>query len=323
MWVWGGTSLANGGNVTLNTGGRYNPDCDTWTSLTLENAPPGRSLAAAVWTGNAALIFGGDTPGGVDHNSNFAWATGLVPGAPSIGTQPQDVSVKVGSNAVFSVVVTNGLPVTYQWKHDGNNIQGATSATLVLPNVQVADEGLYTVLVTNPGGHVLSDPARLTVLLPPMITIQPKSDTGYWGKSIVFSVTAKGSAPLNYLWYKDGFPIARGTNSTLELNPIELTDGGSYYVIVSNSVGSAKSDSALLVVNPAGVSLGLYAGLTIEGVVGKSYGIQMTTSVSPSTSWASVTNLTLTQPVQLWIDTSVDVHAPGLLKRYYRVIPIP
>ena len=69
--------------------------------------------------------------------------------------------------------------------------------------------------------------------------------------------------------------------------------------------------------------MGLYPGITIEGVVGRSYGIQFTAGVSLTNSWASVTNLTLTQPVQLWLDTSVDVHSGTAPRRFYRVVPIP
>ena len=36
-------------------------------------------------------------------------------------------------------------------------------------------------------------------------------------------------------------------------------------------------------------------------------------------SWVTATNLTLSQPVELWVDQSVDVHSATNAKRYYRV----
>jgi len=81
------------------------------------------------------------------------------------------------------------------------------------------------------------------------------------------------------------------------------------------------SDSANLLVNPAGVTLGLYAGVTINGAVGKTFGIQYSANLKGATNWTSITNITLTQPVQLWIDTSINVVTNG--KRFYRVVAVP
>ena len=56
MIVWGGESDAG----YLNTGGRYNPAANTWTSLPTEGAPTGRLGHTAVWSGLAMLVWGGD-----------------------------------------------------------------------------------------------------------------------------------------------------------------------------------------------------------------------------------------------------------------------
>jgi hypothetical protein len=62
-------------------------------------------------------------------------------------------------------------------------------------------------------------------------------------------------------------------------------------------------------VNPAAVSPGLYFGLTISGAVGKTFGIQYVANVTMTNSWTSITNITLTQPLQLWADTNVSVNS--------------
>jgi hypothetical protein len=157
----------------------------------------------------------------------------------------------------------------------------------------------------------------------PTITLQPSGQVGYWGRSVTFVVGANGAPPLSYLWYKDDFAISWATNSSLVLTNLGLNDGGSYSVVVSNAFGTAVSSNAFLTVNPAGVSLGLYAGLTIEGAVGNNYGIQFTTNVSQSGSWTTLGQITLTQPVQLWMDTNVSVTAVGSQRRFYRVVALP
>ena len=70
------------------------------------------------------------------------------------------------------------------------------------------------------------------------------------------------------------------------------------------------------------LSFGLYPGITVDGVVGKTYGLQSSTNVNEVSSWTTVTSLTLTQAVQLWIDTNENTSAPGHPRRFYRVIPI-
>jgi hypothetical protein len=158
---------------------------------------------------------------------------------------------------------------------------------------------------------------------PPTIISQPQGQVGYWGRSVTFSVTASGSAPLGYLWYKDGFAIAWATNSSLVLTNLALDAGGNYSVVVSNALGSVISSNAFLTINPAGVSLGLYAGLTVEGTVGNMYGIQYATNITPTTTWTTLTQITLAQPVQLWVDTNVNVAAGDNPRRFYRVVAIP
>jgi N-acetylneuraminic acid mutarotase len=57
MLVWGG-ALSNPAGPTA-TGSRYNPSTDSWSAITLFNAPSARSGHAAVWTGSLMLIWGG------------------------------------------------------------------------------------------------------------------------------------------------------------------------------------------------------------------------------------------------------------------------
>src|SRR5262249_29886056 len=63
-------------------------------------------------------------------------------------TQPSNKTVSVGSSATFTVGVS-GEPTSYQWRKDGVNITGATSASYTKTNVSLADSGSkYSVVVT-------------------------------------------------------------------------------------------------------------------------------------------------------------------------------
>ena len=67
---------------------------------------------------------------------------------------------------------------------------------------------------------------------------------------------------------KNGSAIANATNSTLSLTSIQFADGGLYSVVVSSPLGSVTNTPEQVVVNPAGVSLGMFPGVYVSGVVG-------------------------------------------------------
>ena len=87
----------------------------------------------------------------------------------------------------------------------------------------------------------------------PSITAHPQSRTVNAGASVTFSVTATGTAPLRYQWKKAGTPIAGATNDAWTIASVQATDAGSYTVTVSNSIGFATSDPAVLTVSVAPV----------------------------------------------------------------------
>jgi plastocyanin len=90
-------------------------------------------------------------------------ATLTVNVAPAFTTQPASQTVTVGANVTFTAAASGSPTPTYQWQKGGANISSATSATLSLTNVQLADAGTYTVVATNSAGSVTSNAAVLTV----------------------------------------------------------------------------------------------------------------------------------------------------------------
>ncbi len=83
----------------------------------------------------------------------------------------------------------------------------------------------------------------------PQITSQPADQTASLGQSATFSVTAVGTAPLQYQWQKNGSAIAGATDAQYTTPAAVMGDNGSgFTVIVTNSVGSATSNTATLTV---------------------------------------------------------------------------
>jgi hypothetical protein len=151
------------------------------------------------------------------------------------------------------------------------------------------------------------------------VTQVPVAQTAVWGKSATLRVTALSQRPLAYQWVKDGVAVPGATAETLTLDDVKLTDGGAYSVIISHDLGSLASGPALLRVIPAETSIALYPGVTISGVVGRTYAVQQTTDINDPASWQTVATLTLTKPVEVWHDPN-PADQP---RRFYQVIAVP
>ncbi|HET9863612.1 MAG TPA: immunoglobulin domain-containing protein [Steroidobacteraceae bacterium] len=172
--------------------------------------------------------------------------------APSIVTQPSDVSVNVGQTATFAVGVAGTGPFTFQWLRDGAPVSGATSAVLTFNSAALPNAGTYSVRVTNSAGQVVSASATLDVIaagtpIAPTITSQPASLVLPFGGSGILAVGATGTGPLSYQWLVDDYPIPGATDAVLHFDNVDSTAFGTYTVTVSNSVGSVTSEVAELI----------------------------------------------------------------------------
>lgn len=171
-----------------------------------------------------------------------------TPAAPLITTQPLPRSVADGAAASFGVVAS-GSGLAYQWQRDGSAVAGATTATLNLPAVALADDGArFRVVVSNAGGSVSSSEVRLTVTpVAPAITSAPAAASVMAGQTASFAAVASGSAPLSYQWLRDGTEIPGATGASFTTAALALADDGTRYAVrVSNAAGSVTSAEALL-----------------------------------------------------------------------------
>ena len=92
-----------------------------------------------------------------------AAATLAVNTAPAITTQPASVTTAVGQNVSFTVAATGSPTPIYQWSRNGVALSGATSPTLTINNVAIANTGVYTVSLINDVGAVTSAAAVLAI----------------------------------------------------------------------------------------------------------------------------------------------------------------
>ncbi|GEM_PF-209394 len=87
----------------------------------------------------------------------------IAPMAPVIIIQPRSRTVLPGASPAFRVLVAGDPPLSYRWQFNGMPIEGATTSSLLISNVQPAQAGTYAVVVTNMAGTIASRPALLRV----------------------------------------------------------------------------------------------------------------------------------------------------------------
>ena len=171
----------------------------------------------------------------------------LSDGRPVITHQPVGGTSFIGRDFTFRPTVTGLAPLSYQWQMNGADIADATNATLVLPNLGLANAGNYQLVVSNALAVATSVAVPLTVLDSPNLTLlsqPPASQTNYLGSKVILSVSIAGNGPLQYQWRLNGQGIAGATNQDLLFDPILLTNAGNYSVQISNQLHVVIEDGS-------------------------------------------------------------------------------
>jgi hypothetical protein len=205
---------------------------------------------------------------------------------PAVLTQPNSVTTNYGATATFTASAQTAnahAPITYAWYHgstmlvngaqsdgsvavnaQGTNAGATLTATLTLSNVSFLDDGSYSLIVTNGvNGTASSTPATLTVI-DPYIGVQPPA-TVEMPLGGTNSITVGGAGVgLTYQWYSaaagqlsNGGDLSGVNTSNLVISGAQLSDAGTYYVILSGANGSIQSSNVTVIVDTAvtGVTL--------------------------------------------------------------------
>ncbi len=163
---------------------------------------------------------------------------------PTIATQPRGQTVLPGSTVAFTVVASAAVPLSYQWRCNGENLAGATAATLTLANAQPSQSGEYQVVVSTASRAVDSAVAVLRVGMPPTLLQPPVAEEVWVGETAAFSVIAWSGTPLHYQWRRDGVPVPGAVRPSLELPDVDASVEGAYDVVVWAEAGFTSSSSA-------------------------------------------------------------------------------
>jgi alpha-tubulin suppressor-like RCC1 family protein len=218
-------------------------------------------------------------------------------------TQPSNQAVSSGSMAIFSVNATGSASLSYQWRHNGENIPGAGAmrADLTIPFVTTSSLGNYDVIVTSAGFSYTSSPATLSFGVISKIIASPASLTLTAGPNATatFSVVVAGTPTPAIQWQTSPNSGASWTNAinrnfsgvTTANLTVSTTDGSlsgtQFRAVATNLIGNIPSTAiskiATLTVNLPAAFIGLSAGdgnHTSNSLAGSNFTVSAGTSVT-------------------------------------------
>lgn len=159
-------------------------------------------------------------------------------------SQPVNTTLYEGKGTTFTMSVTSSRPVTYTWLKNGSVIGSGSS--LSISNATLSSAGTYSCRATDTIATINCSSFTLSINQIVRITQQPTSQMLNEGGSASLSVSATGTAPISYQWYRNGSAISGATSNTLSFASTIMDNAGAYYCRVSNPGSTVNSASATL-----------------------------------------------------------------------------
>jgi hypothetical protein len=222
----------------------------TNATYTVTAATPASNLVYSVLVSNLA---------GTITSSNAT--INIVKRQSITGPAPASTNVAQYTDCTFTASVADSTLLSYQWYKgpgtSGTAIAGATNASLSIYSSGLSDSTNYFLITSSSVaavGSVTSSVSTLVVETAPRFISQPLSTNVGIGTNIsTLNVSDAAGSALSYKWYKIGLDgttnvVAGATSFSYDVASPVTNDSGSYYVVITNDVGSATSAIATVYV---------------------------------------------------------------------------
>ncbi len=244
-WNWNDYPIGTKFNIFL-----YNAIDDSWTELARDlTASPFR------WTVPNDLPEGKHYKIAASHNNGqYVVTDGFfsLKAAPVIISSiadKDDLSLCLGESVIFTINA-EGEDLQYQWRRNGQNLQGKTTNVLTIEDIKSGDAGTYDCIVRNGcAPDKTSSPFVVSLKLPPAITKQIEDKEANQYSNVVFEIAATGTN-IRYEWYKDNIRLLGETNNKLTLSNVQKANEGLYKSRIIGDCGTIESQEARLTVIP-------------------------------------------------------------------------
>jgi hypothetical protein len=151
---------------------------------------PGLVIVRATQKGN--LTFAPAAP------AERVFSVRAKPFPPSIEIQPSPLTAGIGEEVVLSAAAKGEPLPSYQWRHDGMAVSGATGPRLVIPSLSMQDAGSYDVVVTNDAGTATSYSVKVSVGKRRQSILFPSQPALAAGQSVPLTASATSGLPVIY-----------------------------------------------------------------------------------------------------------------------------
>jgi hypothetical protein len=260
LFAMGGHFIA--GETTVSVDALYAINTQTWTAdfigdfqtnVTGQKTPIGMAFSPS----GVLYASSGGNLYTVDRNTARASTVGAFPSGIAIGgiAFAPDGTLYGGESNLYTINPSNAF-VTKVGALNG------VSASILADMKYGADGFLYfcdgdsggNLYRLNPASAQVSVAANYRsalaglafVPIPTVIVAEPTNQIAITGTAPNFSVTATGTAPLDYQWFFDNAAIPGGTNAALTITKAAARNNGTYYVVVSDSLGPVTSSIVTL-----------------------------------------------------------------------------
>lgn len=212
-----------------------NPSTPPTAILSLDGAAGYNSIGRSVTMQIGVIRNDGDATSGALRLELWAapqrLVTTLPPGSHNLATATLSSTVAAGA-------ALNGVSVTTTYTEAPNG-----SYYLYLVLTEATATGTFAIR------DFLEFSSFLNIGPPtaPVVTGQPASVATTPGAAATFTVTATGTLPLTYQWKKDGTDVPGATRPALTISNAQAGNAGAYTVVVTNTLGTATSSPATLV----------------------------------------------------------------------------
>jgi hypothetical protein len=217
-------------------------------------------------------------------------------------------TAETGTEVRFWVGAAGFTPgLAYQWFFGGTNaLVGATNAFLELTNVQPAQAGAYTVVVSSVGLAVTSPPAVLSVI--------PRVDS-----RLVPAVRLTGGAgSLLHLEYADS--LAAAAPRWFSLTNVTLAGGPQFCPDLPQPLPAQRFFRAWQTNGPQpALDMTMASEIPLTGAIGSSVRIDYINPIGPTDAWVTLDTVVLTNTTQLYFDVTA-FRQPA---RLYRLVALP
>ncbi|MBN1982714.1 MAG: immunoglobulin domain-containing protein [Chitinivibrionales bacterium] len=184
---------------------------------------------------------------------------------------PASLVLEQGKSEVITVQVKGTAPFTYTWYKDNTQIESEPNTNNTSSSYTVTGAGTYYCAVTNaasPNG-VTSTKCQVTIKSDDPVSIVQDLQSNVTiddGETFTLTVKVSGTAPYNYIWYKDGAEVSSGPSSETS-SSYRASAAGDYYCKINNRTNSVSSNHCKITVNskkPVALAQDLQAAITIN-----------------------------------------------------------